>query len=141
MGRIYFYRSSALGAAIKPDILLNGQLVGEMVAHGFFYVDRQPGRYLASAKTEAETTLQIPLEANQTRYVRGYISLGIVVGRPNMELVDANAALQELQDLAYTGSSALGAASAAGPPAPGSGGGASMKDLEGLLPGAGEARK
>lgn len=27
-GRIYFYRPSALGAAVQPDIKLNGQKVG-----------------------------------------------------------------------------------------------------------------
>jgi len=145
-GRIYFYRPSAIGAAIQPNILLNGTVVGEMVPQGFFFVDRSPGSYLASARTESETTVQIPLAANETRYVRGSISLGIFVGRPNLVLVDAKDALIELVDLGYAGTAALqagpaGAAPAAAgqPPASAAapeavtGGTTQMKDLEGLL--------
>jgi hypothetical protein len=142
MGRIYFYRSSALGAALKPDIRLNGQVVGEMVPLGFFYVDRQPGSYLASATTEVEATLKIPLEANQTRYVRGYITMGLYLGRPGMELVSATEALQEMQDLAHTGASAQGTSATASGAAPAAAGATSStgtstnrNDLEGLLPG------
>jgi hypothetical protein len=146
-GRIYFYRPSAVGAAIQPNILLNGTVVGEMVPQGFFYVDRSPGSYLATARTESEATLQIPLAASETKYVRASISLGILVGRPNLMLVDARDALVELADLGYAGTAVLrpgsggaapaaaapSTASGAAPPAPVTGGGTQMKDLEGLL--------
>jgi hypothetical protein len=39
-GRIYFYRPSALGAAVRPDVILNNEKVGQAISHGFFYVDR-----------------------------------------------------------------------------------------------------
>jgi hypothetical protein len=146
-GRIYFYRPSAVGAVVQPNILLNGTVVGEMVPQGFFYVDRSPGTYLASAKTESEATLQIPLAASETKYVRGSISLGIFVGRPNLNLVDAKEALIEIEDLGYAGTavlrpgsaaaapaaSAQSAAPGAAPPAPVTGSGTQMKDLDGLL--------
>ena len=143
-GRIYFYRPSAIGAAIQPNILLNGTVVGEMVPQGFFFVDRSPGKYLATARTESEASVQIPLAANETRYVRGSISLGIFVGRPNLNLVDAKDALIELVDLGYAGTAALRTGSAGAAPAaagqvsasapePVTGSGAQMKDLEGLL--------
>ncbi len=34
MGRIYFYRTAVLGAAVQPQILLNGQTVGKAVPPG-----------------------------------------------------------------------------------------------------------
>lgn len=142
-GRIFFYRSSSVGFAVQPNILLNGTVVGEMVPQGFFYVDRSPGKYVATARTEAEASVEIPLAANETRYVRGSISLGIFVGRPNLNLVDAKDALIEMVDLGYVGASTLHAGSGqAAPAAPAtpvapaaaaSPGGAQMKDLEGLL--------
>ena len=143
-GRIYFYRPSSIGAAIQPNILLNGTVVGEMVPRGFFFVDRSPGSYLATARTESEATLQIPLAANETRYVRGSITLGIFVGRPNLVLVDAKDALTELVDLGYAGTATLRAGAAGAAPAapaqppasvpePVTGGTTQMKDLEGLL--------
>ena len=138
-GRIFFYRSSSVGFAVQPNILLNGAVVGEMVPQGFFYVDRAPGTYLATARTEAEASVEIPLAANETKYVRGSISLGIFVGRPNLNLVDSKDALIELADLGYVGSSTLHAGSgeaapaALAPPPAAQGGRAQMKDLEGLL--------
>lgn len=143
-GRIVFYRNSAVGFAVKPDIQLNGSVVGEMMPMGFFYVDRAPGTHVATARTEVEASLQIPLAANETRYVRGSISLGILVGRPNFNLVEPRDAVLELMDLAYTGSSILRASTEGAPPAhspaaaarptsAATGGGAEMKDLEGLL--------
>jgi hypothetical protein len=141
-GRIFFYRPSAVGFAVKPDIQLNGTVVGEMLPLGFFYVDRSPGTHVATARTETEATVQIPLAANETRYVRGGITLGILVGRPTLHLADPRDALLELVDLAYTGSSVLqagatgagpAAQTAAAPPPAAAGSGMQMKDLEGLL--------
>ena len=140
-GRIFFYRPSVIGAAIQPNILVNGSVVGEMVSKGFFYVDRSPGHYVVSASTESEATLQLMLQASQTQYVKGSISIGILVGRPNLTLVDQMNALSEMQDLGYSGSAPLYAGSGSGAPPPsaaappGSGvSGTKLKDLEGLLP-------
>lgn len=140
-GRIFFYRPSAIGAAIQPNILVNGSVVGEMVPLGFFYVDRSPGNYVVTARTESEATLQLTLQPSQTQYVKGSISLGILVGRPNLSLVDQTNALIEMQDLGYAGSTPLGTGTAsAAPPAstaaspPDGGSNTQLKDLEALLP-------
>jgi hypothetical protein len=141
-GRIYVYRPSILGAAFRPDILLNGTVIGEMVSRGFFFVDRVPGSYIVSAKTETEASLQITLRANQTQYVKASMTFGVFQPRPDLELVDGTNALDELKDLAYTGSASLGAGAANAPPpasaaAPSGTAGTNIRleDLEGLLEG------
>jgi len=149
LGRIYFYRSSVMGAAIQPNFQLNGEVVGAMVPQGFFYVDRHPGSYLVTARTESTATLQLVLGANQTRYVRGYLNIGFLVGRPAIDLIEERIALQEIQNLSYIPSPALspvGAAPASAPApaaqgAPAAAGPANLKDLEGLLPPAGAGKK
>lgn len=153
LGRIYFYRASVLGAAIQPTFQLNGEAVGEMVPQGFFYVDRHPGSYLVSAKTESTATLQFVLEARQTRYVRGHLNIGFLVGRPAIQLIEERIALQELQNLSYVPSPAMspvGAAPAFAPAhapapaaqgAPAAAGSMNLKDLEGLLPPAESGKK
>jgi len=35
-GRVYIYRTSALGAAIQPSVELDGSVVGKAVPMGFF---------------------------------------------------------------------------------------------------------
>jgi len=98
-GRIYFYRPSALGAAVQPEINLNGQKVGTAKPHGFYFVDRAPGNYEVSAATETEKKLTFTLESGQERFVRLKIQLGVFVGRIVPELVDKAEAEGELKDL------------------------------------------
>jgi hypothetical protein len=98
-GRIYFYRPSALGAAVQPDIKLNGVKVGTAKPHGFYFVDRAPGDYEVSAATETEKKLTFTLEAAQERFVRLKIQLGVLVGRIVPELVDRTEADGEIKDL------------------------------------------
>ena len=35
-GRIYIYRPSSFGAAIRPKVKLNGEVIGEAISWGFF---------------------------------------------------------------------------------------------------------
>jgi Protein of unknown function (DUF2846) len=100
-GRIYFYRPSAMGAAVQPDINLNGQKVGTAKPHGFYFVDRAPGNYEVSASTETEKKLTFTLEPRQERFVRLKIQMGLFVGRIVPELVDKAEAEGELKDLSF----------------------------------------
>ena len=102
-GRIFFYRPSALGAALRPDIVLNNEKVGEAISHGFFYVDRQPGEYQVVTTTEVERKLSFILDRGQTRYIRFSTSFGFFVGHVYGELVDPDVGMKEIQDCKYTG--------------------------------------
>ena len=102
-GRIYFYRSaSVVGAAIQPDVRLNGESVGSAAPGGFFFVDRPRGNYVASTATEVESKLAFALAAGETKYVRTSISPGILVGHMNFELVSKSTAEGELASLSQT---------------------------------------
>jgi len=103
-GRVYFFRSSSMmGAAVQPDIRLNGQVVGASKPGGFFYVDRPAGNYLASTSTETEKTLSFTLQPGETKYVRNSMSMGVMVGRVVLELETPEKARAELGSLSYTG--------------------------------------
>jgi hypothetical protein len=103
LGRIYFYRTSVLGAALHPDIRLNGEKVGEALAQGFFFVDRPAGDYEVVTSTEVERKVSFVLESGQTRFIRFSVSMGFFVGHVYGELVDQPAGLSEIQDCKYTG--------------------------------------
>ncbi len=103
LGRIFFYRPSAMGAAIRPDVMLNGEKVGEAISHGFFYADRPPGNYEAMTSTEVSRKVSFVLEKGQTRFIRFSISIGFFVGHVYGELVDQSVGLEEIQECKYTG--------------------------------------
>ena len=103
IGRIYFYRPSALGAALRPDVMLNNEKVGEAIAHGFFYVDRQPGEYQVVTSTEVKRKVSFVLDKGQIRYVRFSTGFGFFVGHVYGELVDPDVGMKEIQGCKYTG--------------------------------------
>jgi Protein of unknown function (DUF2846) len=99
-GRIYFYRSGSIGGvAVQPEIRLNNELVGRAVPGGFFFVDRSRGSYEASTTTEVETKLAFALAGGETKYIRVSISMGILVGHMQFELVNKAVAEAELASL------------------------------------------
>ena len=102
-GRIYIYRPSSFGAAVRPDVKLNGTVVGEAISYGFFYVDRAPGEYTIMTSTEVDRSLSLTLRAGQIRYVRLGISFGFAVGHVYPELVENAVGEEEIRKLHYTG--------------------------------------
>lgn len=103
-GRIFFYRSaSMLGAAIQPDVRLNGEVVGPSKPGGFFYVDRPAGSYSAATSTETEKTVSFQLDAGESKYIKMTPQFGVVVGRMVMSVESASTARTELTSMSYVG--------------------------------------
>jgi hypothetical protein len=103
-GRVYFYRtSSPLGAAIQPNVKLDGVVVGESQPGGYFYVDAEPGSHEATTSTEVDRKASFVLDKGEVKYVRTSVGMGVLVYRVYPELVGADEAKQELPSLHYTG--------------------------------------
>jgi len=103
-GRIWFFRSSTpFGAAIQPDVMLNGVKVGDSVPGGFFFVDRPAGDYEVLLSTEVERKVTFTLEPRQERHIRMSVGLGLIVYRVYPELADPAEADKEIRELSYTG--------------------------------------
>ena len=102
-GRIYFFRTSALGAAVQPAVKLNGEKVGTAKPGGFFYADRAPGNYQIETSTEVKRRLSLSLDKGQTRYVRLNMGMGFFVGHVWPELVDDQTGEKEISKCSFTG--------------------------------------
>lgn len=103
-GRIYFYRTgNPIGSAIQPSVKLNDETVGKSKPGGFFFVDRVPGDYEVVLSTEVDKKLTFTLPADEERYVKMTVGLGVLVYRVFPELVDAGVGKEALVKLRYTG--------------------------------------
>ena len=102
-GRIFIYRTTAIGAAVQPAVKLNGENVGSAKPKGFFYVDRPPGNYEISTSTEVKRTLSLTLDKAQTRHVRLNMAWGFFVGHCYPELVEPDQGEKELEKCSFTG--------------------------------------
>ncbi|MCW5553225.1 MAG: DUF2846 domain-containing protein [Verrucomicrobiae bacterium] len=94
-GRIFFYRVSAVGAAVQPAVKLNGEKIGTAKPKGVFFADCAPGNYQVETSTEVKRQLSLTLEKQQIRYVRLNVSLGFFVGHVFPELVENSVGEQE----------------------------------------------
>ena len=102
-GRIFFYRvTGAGGAAVQPDILMNGEKIGRSIPQGFFYLDKPAGEYTVMTSTEVKRKVSFVLDEGQTRYIRFNISIGFFVGHVYGELVDPDEAKKEIIKCKYT---------------------------------------
>lgn len=101
--RVYFYRSTALGAAIQPDVTLNGTVVGKAEPNGIFFIDTRPGSMEVVTGSEVEKKLTFTAGAGDTRYVKLAVGLGVLVYRIYPELVSEEEARKETAELAFTG--------------------------------------
>ncbi len=102
-GRIYFYRTSALGAAMQPAVKVDGEEVGNATPNGFFYVDRLAGSHEVSLSTRAEETLSVTLGDGEVKYVRFDVKMAIFTGHIEPVLVDRAIGEEELKKMLYIG--------------------------------------
>jgi len=139
-GRVFFYRDNTfMGGAVRPDILLNGQVVGVSRPGTYFVADVAPGTCEVMARTETTVTLSLDIRAGETHYIRSAISMGLLVGRIQFTQVTEQEARTAMEALGHAGvipaapSSGPGHPGAAPPPAtparP-----VTLEDLDGLMP-------
>ena len=101
-GRVYVYRTSAVGAALRPQVTFDGRVVGKAIPKGFFYVDAAAGSHEIQTSTEVTRKLSLTLEPGQVRYVRLDVSMGFAVGHINPTLVDPAAGAKGIASCHHT---------------------------------------
>lgn len=83
-GQVVFYRPSSMGFAIKCTVRENGAMVGRVGAGKYYVIEVEPGLHNFTAKTEKTDAVAVQVEPDETSYVKCGISMGIMVGRPNL---------------------------------------------------------
>lgn len=84
MGQVVFFRPGGMGAAIKCTVREDGKMVGRVSGNRYWVVDVAPGTHTYTAKSEATDTVNVQVEPDETTFVKCKISMGIMVGRPNL---------------------------------------------------------
>lgn len=97
-GRLLLYRTAIVGAAVQPNIKVNGEVVGSAKPRGFYIVDRPAGTYEIVTSTEVTRKLSLTLESGQTRYVRLNIGMGFFVAHVYPELVENSVGEKEMKN-------------------------------------------
>lgn len=93
-GRVFVYRTSGFGAAVRPDVKIDGKVVGKSMARGFFHSDQPPGEHEISIQTEWKHKNTISVTAGHPTYVQCKVTMGLMVGHviPNQVSAETGAA-------------------------------------------------
>jgi hypothetical protein len=86
---VYLYRNSLVGQALKKDLWINGNCIGESAPNVFFYTEVDGGK-THKIDTESEfspNTLELSFDAGKNYFIRQYIKFGVFVGGAGVEQV------------------------------------------------------
>jgi hypothetical protein len=101
--RIVVYRTQVLGAAIQPEVLVDGQPTGNCQPNGAFLVDVPAGIHTVSASTESTATAKVDTSDSPIAYVECSIGFGLFIGRPKLVPVMPETGAAVSNDLVLTG--------------------------------------
>jgi hypothetical protein len=83
-GQVVIFRPSSMGFAVKCTVRENGAMVGRVGPGKYYVIEAEPGTHSYTAKTEASDMVTVQVEPDETSYVKCGISMGVMVGRPNL---------------------------------------------------------
>jgi hypothetical protein len=88
-GSVVFFRDSKfMGAAVSFKVREGEQELGKLSNGSYFVAQVPAGPHAFTVHSEAKDVLNLEVEPGETYYVQGSISMGVMVGRPNLSPSD-----------------------------------------------------
>lgn len=88
-GQIVFFREKKfVGAAVSYKVREGENELGKLSNGTYFVYVVEPGAHEYTVHSEAKDILNLEVEAGETYYVTGGISMGVFAGRPNLSPSD-----------------------------------------------------
>ena len=88
MGQVVFYRPGGMGGLVSCRVSEGDKVVNRLPPGKYFVQQTTPGIHEYSVHSEAKDTLRVNVEEGETAYARCNISMGFMVGRPNLSTQD-----------------------------------------------------
>lgn len=85
---VYVYRNESMGAAVKMDVMVNGEKIGETAANTYLYKEVAPGKHTISSKAENTDTLEVDLKPGTIAYLWQEVKMGLLYARTKLHLVN-----------------------------------------------------
>lgn len=98
---LYFYRErNSAGSLVGYNVWIGDDLVWRASNNRREWVKvKAVGKTEIRAKTESERTLEIDIQPGRHYYIRCGVDTGVMVGRPNLELVDESTGKFEFEQI------------------------------------------
>ena len=96
---VFFRPKKFVGGGVGFKVRENGVELGKLRNGKYFVLEVAPGAHAYVVHSEAKDILNLEVEAGETHFVSGGISMGVVAGRPNLSPSDAAAFEKEHKKL------------------------------------------
>lgn len=84
---IYVYRNESMGAAVKMNVIIDGQNIGETAANTYMYKEVLPGKHSVSSKAENTDTVDVDLKPGALVFIWQEVKMGLMYSRTKLHLV------------------------------------------------------
>jgi hypothetical protein len=86
---LYIYRNSNFGGAIKKNIYVDQQFLGQTAPMVYHYVELDQGEHIVTTESEfGNNDTLLKAEAGVNYFVRAFMKMGLVVAGAGIEQVD-----------------------------------------------------
>lgn len=98
---LYIYRNSFIGAALKKDVWVNDECIGETAPNVYFYheVDGDKEHKVSTESEFSPNDLVVKAKAGMQYFIRQYIKMGVFVGGAGLELIDEEKGKKDVAQL------------------------------------------
>lgn len=84
---IYVYRNESMGAAVKMDVIIDGQNIGETAANTYMYREVAPGKHTIASKAENTDTVEVDLKPGTLTFIWQEVKMGFMFARTKLNIV------------------------------------------------------
>lgn len=84
---IYIFRNENMGAAVKMDVMIDGQTIGQTAAKTYMYKEVAPGKHSVSSKAENTDTVELDLKPGSLSYIWQEVKMGLLYARTRLHIV------------------------------------------------------
>ncbi len=84
---IYIYRNETMGTAVKMDVAIDGQPIGQTVANTYLYKEVTPGKHVITSEAENTSTLEVDAKPGSAVYVWQEVKMGVLFARNKLQEV------------------------------------------------------
>lgn len=84
---VYIYRNETMGAAVKMDVELDGQAIGQTVANTYLYKEVSPGKHSINSRAENTDFIEFEAKPGALSYVWQEVKMGVLYARTKLHLV------------------------------------------------------
>jgi len=84
---IYVYRNETIGAAVKMDVIIDGQNIGETAANTYMYKEVARGKHTAASKAENTDTVEVEVKPGTLAYTWQEVKMGVLYAGTKLHIM------------------------------------------------------